>query len=390
VIKLIIILAQFKVFDLVVPVNHFDLSEGYSSIQYLLTDGYDSHKNTILVLSDALDNFFEFKNFSHDENFNYVYILGRDRQAGFLKNTTFLDKTDWERATKILSSVQHVRDIEMIRKSIDPKLKLELIALSSAGPLALQYATHYPGGLNSLTLLNPLIFDLQNNLGMSPLFDDQILASLDPTGFPLFLFSYLCPPLKNAFQENGKTISTEVAAIEFLKFYFPFWQSKFQQLKDQELIALNIKIFEHYQNALVTTNASSFIHPNLFWFQTATRPIEPLHLLNTPSGGIHYDLGKKIKCKIFIVGTISNRLINYHAYEALSELYPSSTLLLIKDNYTGVEVCSNDLFSNLAYSYLLNQEQERKSVFLKLQERGIIHQNPKSSRTILQKPAPAW
>ncbi len=151
-----------------VPLDHSDPNSRTISISYHLMNEFDPSKETLFTLRDRLDENVQRLDYIADfgKEVNWVNISGRyyseDLQA-FIESHA---KGDWDKIYRWLNQNQVANDIELIRKKLLGDQKVMILGYSSSASLVLHYLSSHKENVSKLICINPLLFDIEENLSL--------------------------------------------------------------------------------------------------------------------------------------------------------------------------------------------------------------------------------
>jgi pimeloyl-ACP methyl ester carboxylesterase len=155
--------------NLMVPIDHFNASEGSFSLYYELSTNFKFDQPTIFFLIDQQQSYGEVgridvSNWAQfDSSFNLVFIEVRGRQYSYIDASKADGAVDWERVYRLLCSRQMVEDIECVRRDLfkdHPESKVFIFARSGGGYIAQEYLAKYGNHIQRAYLQcapNPII-----------------------------------------------------------------------------------------------------------------------------------------------------------------------------------------------------------------------------------------
>lgn len=349
-----------------VPMDHRDPRDKQITISYTLLQPYQGQKETILLLDDPLDNYFqqgmELRELA--DEFNLVQIKGRHQSEVLLNTIRSSGETDWSKAYQLLNVDQHARDLEKVRKALPGDRPVHLAGYSGAAAYLHYYLSLYPEKVSSLISFNPLLFDLQKNLNFR-----------DPARCPeaqanRFWLAYL-------WQAHADRLCPDTGDGDNFPFYaFLQWGFLVTGLwgNGEEDLGFKVRLFEHSYDLLA--NRLNDQPPSILaaWMKQESLPIwKELEKAPFSVHGVDYDKGRQFEGKVLIVGAVHDKLLSRYCYDVLAEFYPHSSLMLLRDGHALGKLRATGLHQNLIRSFVLGDNQEKFDVYQSLQEAGLLY-----------------
>lgn len=349
-----------------VPLDHRDPRGKQITISYTLFQPYEEQKETILLLEDPLDNYFqqgmELRELANE--FNLVQIKGRHQSEVLLNILGATGETDWSKAYQLLNVEQHARDLERVRKALPGDRPVHLAGFSGAAAYLHYYLSLYPEKISSLISFNPLLFDLQKNLNFR-----------DPAPCPeaqanRFWFGYL-------WHAHAERLCPDTGGGNDFPFYaFLQWGFLLPGLWEnrEEDVVLKVRLFEHSYDLLA--NRLNDQPPSIAaaWMKQESQPIwKELEQASFSVHGVDYDKGRLFEGKVLIVGAVRDRLLSRYCYDVLAEFYPHSSLMLLRDGHALGKLRATGLYGKFISSFIKEDKQEKIGVYQSLQEAGLLY-----------------
>ncbi|AKP52926.1 hypothetical protein CA2015_3546 [Cyclobacterium amurskyense] len=354
---------------LLVPLDHHIKNARKIEISYTLMHPYDKQKETILLIEDPLDKYFQESIDMQPllDEFNIVHIKGRNEADAILQIINSSGEIDWAKAYQLLNMDQQARDIELIRNALTGNHRVHLLGFSGAAAYLHYYLGLFPENVKSLISFNPLLFDLQKNLNL--INPSQCLEAI-----PLENASYL----DFLWYNNSENLCKEQTGTEYidLAFYFYLkWRFLLPSLveADKADIAQKIRLFEH-SYGLTYNAASNLLESKIAkWMMLESHEIwKQFERIPFSVYGVNYDRGLDFSGKVLIVGAVHDKLLSRFCYDVLAEFYLNSTLLLIRDGHSFGKLGGSMLHSKLISSFINNDIQEKVTVYQLLQDEGLL------------------
>lgn len=375
----------FSSIELRVPLNHNNLSEGYSFIQYQIVSDFDPSKETILIYSDPIDDYFPEVDWSEilRGKFNVVKIIGRHNFDSFFKNVSKAGEINWSRSYMIFNQYQIAMDIETVRATLLKENKVSFITGSSSATAIFQYLSMFPEKVKSVICINPLLFDLQKNLSFKKFEIDDPLFYKNTSPESLFKFGYYANFIEKNINTEEKNNFYHQSLFTFNSYSYLFFNKQITNERSRSL-ALKVRFFEHTYNLQENKTMPEEGKNSLYsWMYIESRPLWLSHSqIPFSVVGVFYDKGEIYSGKILIIGSAQNWLIHPKSFEALAEFYPTSTLFMVNDGHAMLAVKEGSLLQNFVFAYLLDDRKMKISSFTAFRKEGLIFQNQYSSEKI--------
>lgn len=348
------------------PLDHRDPRGKQIEISYTLFQPYQDQKETILLLEDPLDNYFqqgmELRKLA--DEFNLVQIKGRHQSKVLLNTLWATGKTDWSKAYQLLNVDQHARDLERVRKALPGDQPVHLVGFSGAAAYLHYYLSLYPEKVSSLISFNPLLFDLQKNLNF------RYPARCPEAQANRFWFAYL-------WQAHAARLCPDTGDGDDFPFYaFLQWGFLVPGLWEnrEEDVALKVRLFEHSYDLLANRPYEQPPSMLAAWMKQESQPIwKALEKAPFSVHGVDYDQGMQFGGKVLIVGAVHDRLLSRYCYDVLAEFYPHSSLMLLRDGHALGKLRATGLHGKLISSFIKEDKQEKVGVYQSLQEAGLLY-----------------
>lgn len=355
-----------------VPLDHREPRGKQITISYTLFQPYEEQKETILLIEDPLDNYFQqsmdLRKLANE--FNLVQIKGRHQSEVLLNTLRATGETDWSKAYQLLNVDQHARDLERVRKALLGDQPVHLVGFSGAAAYLHYYLSLYPEKVSSLISFNPLLLDLQKNLNFrDPAPCPEAQANRFWLGYLWHAHSErLCP-------DTGDTDDFPFYAFLQWGFLVPgLWKNR------DDDVALKVRLFEHSYDLLA--NRLNDQPPSIAaaWMKQESQPIwKELEKAPFSVHGVDYDKGRLYEGKLLIVGAVHDKLLSRYCYDVLAEFYPQSSLMLLRDGHALGKLRATRLQRELIRSFLLEDNQEKIGVYQSLREAGLLYDKRNSN-----------
>ncbi|SHN18449.1 hypothetical protein SAMN04488057_109164 [Cyclobacterium lianum] len=349
-----------------VPLDHREPRGKQIAISYTLFQPYEEQKETILLLEDPLDNYFQQSMDLRDlaDEFNLVQIKGRYQSKVLLTTIHSSGQTDWFKAYQLLNVDQRARDLESVRKALPGDRPVHLVGFSGAAAYLHYYLSLYPKKVSSLISFNPLLLDLQKNLNFR-----------DPAPCPEAQANRLW--IAYLWQAHAESLCSETSDGDNVPFYaFLHWGFLVPGLwgNGEEDIGFKVRLFEHSYDLLA--NRLNDQPPSILaaWMKQESLPIwKELEKAPFSVHGVDYDKGRQFEGKVLIVGAVHDKLLSRYCYDVLAEFYSHSSLMLLRDGHALGKLRATGLHQKLIRSFVLEDNQEKVGVYQALQEAGLLY-----------------
>ncbi|WP_439482828.1 alpha/beta hydrolase [Cyclobacterium plantarum] len=350
-----------------VPLDHREPRGKQITISFTHFQPYQDQKETILLLDDPLDNYFQQSMDLRDlaDEFNLVQIKGRHQSEVLLTTIHSSGQTDWSKAYQLLNVDQHARDLEKVRKALPGDRPVHLVGFSGAAAYLHYYLSRFPEKVSSLISFNPLLFDLQKNLNF------RYPAPCPEAQANRFWFAYLWHAHAESLCPDTGGDGDDFPFYAFLQWGFlvpGLWENR------EEDVALKVRLFEHSYDLLA--NSPSEQPPSIAaaWMKQESQPIwKELEQASFSVHGVDYDKGRLYEGKVLIVGAVHDKLLSRYCYDVLAEFYPQSSLMLLRDGHALGKLRATGLQRELIRSFLLEDNQEKIGVYQSLREAGLLY-----------------
>lgn len=354
---------------LLVPLDHHIKNARKIEISYTLMHPYNKQKETILLIEDPLDKYFQ-KSIDLQplaDEFNIVHIKGRNEADAILEIINTSGGINWGKAYQLLNMDQQVRDIEWVRRDLPGDPSVHLVGFSGAAAYLHHYLGLFPENVRTLISFNPLLFDLQKNLGFSNPSQCLETIPLENTHYLDFLwynnFGGLC-------NESTTTKDIELVYSSYLK-----WEFLLPIIKKTNSIdlALKVRFFEHSYGLAYNSTSNLPISKIGKWMKQESQEIwKEFEHLQFSVYGMDYDRWLDFNGKTLIVGAVHDKLLSRFCYDVLAEFYLNPTLLLIRDGHSFGKLAGSMLHNNLIRSFINNDIKEKVTVYQLLQDKGLL------------------
>lgn len=157
-----------------VPIDHENKEQGTFLLFYELSKNFDYSRPTIFYIQDSqqgaqpgsLDQLVQQGRF--DTTFNYVRHEPRGRQYSYIDMNNEDGSTDWKKVYRLMSSRQHVEDIEMVRRDLfkdHPEAKVYMWGRSGGAYLVQEYLVKHTDTIDRAFIRNTPNPTIMANLG---------------------------------------------------------------------------------------------------------------------------------------------------------------------------------------------------------------------------------
>ncbi|MFD2033677.1 alpha/beta fold hydrolase [Belliella marina] len=356
-----------------VPLDHNDANSVKIKVEYAFVNGFDPDKETIVVLSDALDGCF--MNFlpqlDLSKKYNVVYFQGRSKSQEVSQLVNYTGQRNWSNAYKWLNIDQQAKDLAWWRKEVLGDGQVHLIAYPSASGIALHYLSVFPDKVGKMIIINPLLFDLQRNMNFRPFeFLGDVIQELYSLEKWIKFAWYV--GLDQPFDDSRR----KKLVMQNKVFQFNNWQYLIPDINEDHLneIAVKVRLFEHSRNYLYDHLSSRSTPKVIRWMNNNSQELWEAYL-NNPFEfvGMHYDRLTEFSGKLMMVCSTQNLIINPKTFEGLAEFIPNPTMLYIKDAHALHKLYAQSEWTQVLQSFFGNDVQGQINAFENLQSKGLIH-----------------
>ncbi len=352
-----------------VPYDHQLTNSRKIEIQVEFLNQFDAGRETVFLLEDAFDELFmpfdQLVDFSKSSNF--VLIKGRKNSEELSRGVMHSGEPDYQLAYRLFNQDQVARDIEVIRKNLLGDKQVILLGYSSSAMVLQHYLSLFPDKVSSMISVNPLVFDIQKNLGFQEL--SLSFPSFDFSLEQLFDFSYY----SNFDREMPGVKSASFGSlIGFLR-YSDLFKGFSQASNFENNFPLQVRVFEHSIALSGLQEASKTVKPNLELLKNWSEPIWDKYLeTNFPIQGTNYDDLLDFQGKVILIGGAFDQLVYPKSYDILAEFYSNSTLLLLKDGHALQKTSGDYGLNELVKAFVTNDFELKIASFKKLSEANLI------------------
>ncbi|MBW3466958.1 hypothetical protein [Arthrospiribacter ruber] len=360
---------------IMVPVDHHDTKSIKIKVGYSFVNGFDPDKETVVIISDALDDCLNNTMIPPDlsQRFNIVLFHGRKGSKEISRLVKYSGQNNWSNAYKWLNIDQHANDLACWRKESLGEKQIHLFAYPSASYIALHYLSLFPKNVGKVVVVNPLLFDLQRNMGFRP-FEFPIDGLQETYTLGKWLKFMMYAGLDQPYDDSRR----KKAALQNKIFQFKTWQYFIPDINEDQLqdIAVKIRLFEHSRNYLYDHSVSRSAPKVIQWLKINSQEPWEVYLTNPfQFVGIHYDLLTGFSGKVMVVCSTQNLLINPKTFEGLAEFILNPTMLYVKDAHALQKLNVQIEWSEVLQSFFENDMQGQINAFENLQSKGLIHKN---------------
>ncbi|MFC3879182.1 alpha/beta fold hydrolase [Algoriphagus namhaensis] len=350
-----------------VPLDHFDSNSRKISIEYVLNEPFDSHRKTILIHADPLDEYLGVGDLTEVQipGFNIIRIRGRYFSSDL---TNFFDDNPtitWTDKYRWLSRNQVIEDIEWIRKDILGEQPSILLGFGSGAGLVHYYLHEYPNKVEKAVSLNPLLFDVPKNLSFWDLLEgfnrlsethstEEIVHFSVQSSDPYF---FMDKPTRDSVVENRIGIYEEA----FRK-----------KPKVKITPSLVVRSFEHYMDIGIYD-----LGPIGHFLRLLSKEIRDKSFGQTFENytGTNYDLGKSYFSKMILIGGAYNLLLDPKSFDVIGEFYPNSNVFLLKDGFDFSMTRKAGIWSELLSVFCSGIIPDQIQMYSKLQGMDLLFQD---------------
>ncbi|REG85420.1 alpha/beta fold hydrolase [Algoriphagus antarcticus] len=352
-----------------VPYDHHLPNSRKIEVQVEFLNEFNAERETVFLLEDAFDDLFMHFNELLDftESSNFVLIKGRKNSEELKRGVMHSGKPDYQLAYKLFNQDQVARDIEVIRKVLLGDKKVILLGYSSAAMVLQHYLSLYPQQVSRMISVNPLVFDIQKNLGF-PEFNLSF-PTLKFSPEQLFDFSYY----SNFNRQMSSAKSASYSSLIGFLSYRDVLRGFSHKIYFENDFALQVRLFEHSIALSGFQNTSQKPNPNFELMKKWSEAIWNTYLeTNFPVFGTNYDDLLHFQGKVVLIGGAFDQLIYPKSYDILAEFYSNSTLLLLKDGHAFQKTSGKEGMHQLVEAFITNDFEKKIAAYKKLSEANLI------------------
>lgn len=317
---------------------------GWGRINYRFQQPYDPDKPVLMIVEDALTQFLGGQDFARDAmgQFNVLLIRGRYSQSNFGANLwDGGEELDWAMAYKVFNSSQQVKDLEAIRKVVLNNRPISLLGESSGAAMAQHYVSRYPDKVKKVLLIDPMLLDLQQAMGI-------MVNNILPDGSKSF---------EDVFWEcyqKRKPFSNEDAINEA-----------------SNNIALQVRVFEHLYTFLDT---EAKLPSPLIWLGEKGASLVKFYQKSTFSvEGIHYDHLRDFKGKALVLSGQKDKLVDHRVDQVLTSYYGDGSFFLFNDGHRLPAFQSSKYYDDLLVGLLGEDIKKKQVIYKKLWDEAWLY-----------------
>ncbi|WP_057939507.1 alpha/beta fold hydrolase [Algoriphagus resistens] len=363
----LVISASLQAQPFLVPYDHQLPNSRKIEIQVEFINGFDSGKETVFLLEDSFDELYLpfIGLLDLTESSNFVLIKGRKDNEQLKKGVMLSGSPDYRLAYKLYNQDQVARDIEVIRKELLGNEQMILLGHSSAAMVLQHYLSLFPEHVKRMISVNPLVFDIQNNLNFPSAelsFPDVKLSAEQKVDFSYYA---------NFDSENQKFSSKE-NLMGFLTF-----QDLLSGIAATQLIAGNlplvVRLFEHGIALSGLQDSLQKANPRLEVLKKWSGPLwGEYESSKFAFFGTNYDRLLEFEGKMILIGAALDRMIYSKSYDVLAEYYSKCTLLLLNDGHGLQQALGFPAFNELVTAFITNDTAGKVAAYEKLYEGNFI------------------
>lgn len=352
-----------------VPYDHHLSNSRKIEIQVQFLNQFDGARETVFLLEDAFDELFlpfdQLLDFS--ESSNFVLIKGRKNNEELKRGVMLSGSPDYDLAYKLYNQDQVARDIELIRSELLGDKQVILLGYSSSAMVLQHYLSLFPQHVSRMVSVNPLVFDIQKNLGFPELglsFSDLKLSPEQAFDFNYYSnFDSQKPSIKRL------GFSSLLSFLTFQDLFKGFSEKK----PGNTDFALMVRMFEHSIALSGLQDESKKTNPNFELMKKLSGAMwEKYKETNFPIYGTNYDDLLSFQGNMILIGGAYDQVIYPKSYDILAEFYTNSTLLLLKDGHALQKTVRDHALKDLFEAFTTNDFKKKISVFQKLSELNLI------------------
>lgn len=352
-----------------VPYDHHLPNSRQIEIKVQFLNDFEEGRETVLILEDAFDELFMsfYERMNSTESSNFVVIKGRKNSAELKSGIIQSETPDYGLAYRLFNQDQVARDIEVVRKKLLGDSKVILLGYSSSAIVMQHYLSLFPQNVSRMITVNPLVFDIQKNLGFSDF--GLSFPSLKLNQKLQFDFSYY----SNFDRERDNTKNKDLnKLLLFLRFseLLPGLSNK----EDNEIdFALQVRLFEHSLALLGMQNELKKPNPNFGLLKSWSSPIWDSYMKTRfPVFGTNYDELLDFQGNLILIGGAFDQLIYPKSYDILAEFYTNSTLVLLKDGHALQKTIGDRGLNALLEAFISDDFEKKIGAYSNLKKANLI------------------
>ncbi|WPR75463.1 alpha/beta fold hydrolase [Algoriphagus sp. NG3] len=354
-----------------VPYNHLLPDSRKIEIQVEYLNEFDSERETVFLLEDAFDELYLPFNELLDltASSNFVLIKGRKDNEELKRGVMHSGSLDYQLAYTLFNQDQVARDIEVIRQELLGKEQVILFGYSSAAMVLQHYLSLFPQHVKRMISVNPLVFDIQKNLGF-PL-SEISFSDLKLSGEQSFDFSYYA----HFFNDNlNRKSHLKSNLMEFLTY-----QGVLTGIATADNVEGNIPLMvRSFEHAIALSGLQDSVQKSNPRFEVLKELSKPLWSTYQNSSfdfyGTNYDRLLEFKGKMILIGGAFDHMIYSKSYDVLAEYYANCTLMLLHDGHGLQQALKLPSFHELLNAFISNDTAGKISAYKKLSEENFIFQ----------------
>lgn len=355
-----------------VPFDHHVSDSRKIEIEVEFLNIFDPRRETVFILEDAFDDLFEplIELLHLSDSINFVTIKGRKSNGDLKKSVDGSGAPDYQLAYKLFNQDQVARDIEVIRNELVSDSQIVLLGFSSSAMILQHYVSLFPQKVNRVVFINPMLFDVQENLGFPK--QGIICQENELSKDQMFNFSYYnnFPRLSNGEREQSK--SAQKSLSRFLAFEDKILGLN-EVLPTYKNYPLLVRMFEHSLAGSGLLNEKFNKESNIgILYEKSMQLWEVYSESNFTIFGTNYDNLKNFQGKLTLIGGAYDNLIYPKSYDALAEFYSNSTLLLVKDGHALRNVINDQILKSLVMAFLLDNTRGKLEIYKKMSTQDLI------------------
>lgn len=360
-----------------VPLDHKDAQTIQVEIEVRHDRPFEPSKPSLVVLSTESEWDFGhiFKTEQSSEDFNIVRFSGRAFSPKITKMIERNGEINWRNAYQWLNSDQQARDLELLVRSLSKTGEVFVIGHSGSAHLLIHYLSLFPESISKAAVLNPALFEVQNNLGFSWTSDDitsklnskRISNWIDPA--KLLQFDKDNPPLT-------QTSSLALSYLHYLQFGFLF---NYLVPSQHSNLGKQVRLFEisfGLQSDSVRYNSAS---KTLEWMKSESKGIwDSFSASPFEVEGTNFDNLNSYGGSVLLIGSTNDCYINPSVYDAIAEFLPETTLLAIADNHLLTKFALEEKNGTLLESFFIGSRVKFLENLEKLKKKGLLFSGSQS------------
>ncbi len=274
---------------------------------------------------------------------------------------------DYQLAYTLFNQDQVARDIEVIRQELLGNEQMILFGYSSAAMVLQHYLSLFPQHVKRMISVNPLVFDIQKNLGFPSSgfsFSDLRLSDEQQVDFSYYA---------NFYKEN---LNRKLLSKENLMGFLTYQDVLKGLAAEQNMVSnipLLVRLFEHAIALSGLQDSAQKSSTSLDVMKKWSAPLwETYQRGNFDFYGTNYDRLLEFEGKMILIGGAFDHMIYSKSYDVLAEYYANCTLLLLNDGHGLQKALGLLSFHEILNAFITDDTAGKISSYKKLSEKNFI------------------